>query len=200
MSPAFPSPRLVMPCIPHVCLVAFIVICTLSIVPTSLRCIFAHPTLSWPVFCMCKKMLRVSQWWYHFLKLFSILLKVTVTAKLLLSPEKPAGAAWDVAETQLLQMASAVLETFHSPHSIASSFLQSSGLAWRGIKLLVFLNREITCSEIWIFNAFSHGLICFQVVVWTTEIFQTNLNADTDMWQWPLAASHDCPHGKLDLV
>lgn len=67
------------------------------------RCIFAHLSISRPVFCTCKKdasgFTHSDQWWYHVLKLFSILLKVTATAKLLLSPEKTAGAAWDVAET-----------------------------------------------------------------------------------------------------
>lgn len=125
---------LVMPCIPHICLSAFTVVYTGCIVPTSLRCIFAHLSISgaYVFSAHAKQYFRFhsEQWWYHVLKLFSILLKVTATVKLLLSPEKTAGAAWDVAETWLLQMVYALLETFRSPHSIASSWLQSSGLAW----------------------------------------------------------------------
>lgn len=89
---------------------------------------------------------------------------------------------------------------FTAHTALPAAFSRALALPGGGIKLLVFPNTEITCGEIWIFNPFSRGLICFQVVVWTTEIFQKDLNADTDMWQWPLAASHDCHRGKLDLA
>lgn len=64
-------------------------------------------------------MLHSEQWWCDIVRLFSILLKETAAEKLL-SLEKAAGVVW-VGKTELLQMVSALLETFHSPHSIVSS-------------------------------------------------------------------------------
>ncbi|KAF2986890.1 hypothetical protein EK904_012242 [Melospiza melodia maxima] len=53
--------------------------------------------------------------WCDILRLFSILLKETAAEKLL-SPRKTAGVVW-VGKTELLQRVSALLDTFHSPHS-----------------------------------------------------------------------------------
>lgn len=80
------------------------------------------------VFWTRKKVLHSEQSWCDILRLFSILLKETAAEKLL-SPRKTAGVVW-IGKTELLQIVSALLETFRSPHSIASSWLQSSGLSW----------------------------------------------------------------------
>lgn len=130
--PTFPSPSLLRPGIPDNMPVGIHSCVHRLYCPKKSEVYFLLPW-AYPdvVFWTHKKVLHSEQWWCDILRLFSILLKETATEKWLLSPEKAAGAAW-VGKTELLQMVSALLETFHSPHSISSSWLQSSGLAWGG--------------------------------------------------------------------
>lgn len=121
---------LVMPSVLQICLLAFIVICTGCIVPTSLICIctlWIHLDL----ISACVKehaRLHSEHWWCHILKHFSILLKISATAKLLLILERQLECYRNIAVADVY----AILETFHSLRSVTRSWFQCSGLAYGG--------------------------------------------------------------------
>lgn len=121
--PAFPSPKLIMPCIPHVRLQAFRVICTGCIVPPSPRCIFAHLSISRPVFCTCKKMLQVSlrPMVVPCSKALQHFAEGNSHSKATTQPWENSRSCLGCCRNIAVADGYALLETFGSPHSIAGS-------------------------------------------------------------------------------